>query len=144
MKVSFHYEPGNGFVSDEKGRDTLIMKDPLLEKTTRLSPTELLVYAMGGCSSADVVLILSRMRKEIKSYKVEVEAEREEFEPKTIKEANIHYIIDGEISEENVKRAINLSLEKYCSVSILAKRGGAHLTYSLTLNGEKLVHKADA
>ncbi|MCL4344849.1 MAG: OsmC family protein [Candidatus Thermoplasmatota archaeon] len=144
MKVSFHYEPGNGFVSDEKGMDTLIMKDPLLERTTRISPTELLVYAMGGCSSADVVLILTRMRKNIKSYKVEVEAEREELEPKTLKDVNIHYIMEGDFSDENAKRAVTLSLERYCSVSILAKRGGTHLTYSITLNGEKLVHKAEA
>ncbi len=144
MKLSFHYEPGNGFVSEDKGKDTLIMKDPLLENTTRISPTELLVYAMGGCSSADVVLILSRMRKNIKSYRVELDAERESEDPKTLKSVNIHYIMEGDFTKENALRAVSLSLEKYCSVSILAKRGGAHLTYSITLNGESIAKNMEA
>jgi putative redox protein len=139
MNIKFHYEPQIGFKSDSDGKDIIIMKDPLNEVTERNSPTELLLYAMSGCSSYDVLLIISRMRKEIKNYKMEVDAERESEEPKTLKTVNFHYFIDADISIEQALRSINLSLEKYCSVTILARRGGVMVTFSLTLNGKQIV-----
>ena len=61
---------------------------------------------------------------------------------KTIVSADIHYFFEGEnVEAEKVNRAINLSLNKYCSVSILAIRGGADVRYSVSINGNLVESK---
>ncbi len=141
LSVDFHYENGIGFKSDGEDKESVFLRDPITDNKRVYSPTETMLFAMAGCSSYDVVLILSRMRKEIKSYGMHVDAEREEEEPKVLKSVNFHYSIEADVTKEHVKRAINLSLEKYCSVTILARRGGVKVTYSLTLNGNLVCEK---
>ncbi|MHB8361713.1 MAG: OsmC family protein [Thermoplasmataceae archaeon] len=137
ISVSFKYEEENErFITDSAGKEQISIKDPFTTKDRFFSPTELLLLGMGGCSSDDIVLILRKMKSEFTSFRCEVSGEREDTDPKTIKYANIHYIIDGQITNESAIKAIELSLTKYCSVSILAKRGGTDLRYSLTLNGK--------
>lgn len=99
---------------------------------------------MGGCSSDDVLLILKKRKKEVSEFRCEVSGIREDTDPKTMKYADIHYIISGDVDEASARRAIELSLSKYCSVSILAKRGGTDLRYSLTLNGKLIVKEEKA
>ena len=137
MNIKFSYEKGKGFVSRTDGKEKLIIKGPDSPETAN-SPTELLLYGMSGCSSLDIFMILGKMRKNITEFRVDMDGEREETDPKVLKKANVHYFMSGDMSEEQGIRAINLSLEKYCSVSILARRGGVDLTYSLTLNGKEV------
>ncbi len=140
MKIKFTYDKGNGFITQTDGKDRIVIKGPdSSERTT--SPTEFLLYGMGGCSSLDIFMILGKMRKNITEFHVEMDAEREDTDPKVLRTANIHYFMSGDMSEEQAIRSINLSLEKYCSVSILARRGGVDLTYSLTLNGRDVASR---
>ncbi len=143
LSVSFHYDRDVGFRSDSSDMETVYLRDPIINNQKIYSPTETMLFAMSGCSSYDVLLIISRMRKEIKNYGMEVEAERETEEPKVLKSAHFIYTIDADITEEQALRAINLSLEKYCSVTILARRGGVDVTYSLVLNGKKVCEKQE-
>ena len=139
MKIALSYDiSSQKLVSDNGPREKVSMKDPFSTDEKLHSPTEFLLMAMGGCSSDDVIVVLSKKKKRIDRFHCEVEGERETEDPKTLKKANISYFIDGDVDEASARRAINLSLTKYCSVSILAKRGGAELTYSLILNGKKL------
>ena len=140
MNIKFTYEKGKGFISHTEGKDRIVIKGPDSTESTT-SPTEFLLYGMSGCSSLDIFMILEKMRKKIMEFNVEMDAIREDKDPKVLKSANIHYFIRGDMSEEQAMRAINLSLEKYCSVSILARRGGVDLTYSLTLNGKDVASK---
>ncbi|MCL5888711.1 MAG: OsmC family protein [Candidatus Thermoplasmatota archaeon] len=141
--ISFHYEKNVGLKSDSEEMETVYLRDPITNNPNVYTPTETMLFAMSGCSSYDVLLIISRMRKEIKSFSVKVDAEREEEEPRVLKSANFTYSIDSDISEEQALRAINLSLEKYCSVTILARRGGVKVTYSLVLNGKEICDRKD-
>jgi Predicted redox protein, regulator of disulfide bond formation len=143
LSISFHYDREVGFKSDSAEMETVYLRDPIINNPMIYSPTETMLFAMSGCSSYDVVLIISRMRKEIKKYGMQVDAERETEEPKVLKSANFTYTIDAEVTEEQALRAINLSLEKYCSVTILARRGGVRVTYSLNLNGKKVCEKQE-
>lgn len=140
LSVSFAYTPDVGLTSSDDGRDTIVLREPLTGDSKKYSPTELLLMAMGGCSTSDVLLIITKMHRKIESLKVTVEGERFDEEPRLVKRALFHYNMDTDASEENVLKAINLSLEKYCSVTLLARKGGVDVTYSLTLNG-KLVRE---
>lgn len=91
----------------------------LLDGTTKaMRPMQMILTALGGCSTIDVVLILKKQREPIEDIKVVIEGERHEDKvPKTFKKINVHYIVYGNVNEVKAKRAIDLSMDKYCSVS---------------------------
>ena len=135
MKVSFKFDKDVGFISDDEKYDVKI-KNSIVGNDQYHSPTELLMLAMGACSSDDVLNILKKMRKDVKNYRCEVTAEKRDIDPKMLKFGEIHYIFDGEVDPDSVKKAINLSLEKYCSVSLTVKNAGIPVSYYYTINGK--------
>ncbi|MCL4337388.1 MAG: OsmC family protein [Candidatus Thermoplasmatota archaeon] len=138
MKVSFKYVENGGFQSDVPDKVPITLKNSIANNTENFSPTEHLLIAMGGCSSDDVVGILNKMKVGFRSFRCEVTGERAEEHPKTLTHVNIHYILEGDVDPEKARKAIGLSLTKYCSVSIIVKRGGADLRYSLTINNKNI------
>lgn len=137
MQVSFEYDEHEGFKTSVDGKSQISIKNSLSDNKRNFSPTELLLLGMGGCTSDDVLSILKKMKQEIKGYSCEIDAERESEIPKTLKNAVINYSFEGDLDPEKVRKAINLSLSKYCSVSIIVKRGGANVKYSFAINGER-------
>lgn len=100
-------------------------------------PMQLLLNALAGCSSIDVLSILEKKRQQVSSYKVHISGEREiGKEPSLWKEIFITFMIDGEVSEDAARRAIDLSIDKYCSVAATLKAAGAVIKYELVLNGK--------
>jgi putative redox protein len=100
-------------------------------------PFQLLVTACGGCVSIDVVDILTKGRKEFSRYELTVEATRAEHAPRILRSLYFHVHLDGEdVPLESVRRAIELSLTKYCSVSLSLDRSVA-FTARVTLNGHR-------
>jgi putative redox protein len=85
-----------------------------------IRPMEMLLVGMGGCTAYDVVHILRKGRHDITDCELRLEADRAETDPKVFTRINIHYVVKGKgLSESAVKRAIDLSAEKYCSASIM-------------------------
>jgi len=83
-------------------------------------PMELILMGLGGCASIDVVMILEKARQEITDCKVVINAERAETDPKVYTRIKIHFIVSGRnLNRDRVARAIELSADKYCSVSIM-------------------------
>ena len=83
-------------------------------------PMEMVLVGMGGCTAFDVVMILKRARQPIDDCIVEITAERAEEVPKIFTKIHAHYVIKGkDLSEKQVEKAVNLTAEKYCSVSIM-------------------------
>ena len=102
-----------------------------IDSNKGISPMEMLLLGVGGCTSIDVLSILKKSKQDILDFEVHVEAEREEKHPRVFKEIKIHYIIKGrKISESHVKRAIELSTEKYCGASITVARSGTKMKYT--------------
>ena len=99
-------------------------------------PTELLIMAIGGCSGIDIISILNKQRQEVENFGVELEAERAATVPKVFEKVHVHYVLEGDLDAKKVRRAIELSLEKYCSVSIMVEKT-ASLSYSFSVNGER-------
>ena len=100
-------------------------------------PMQLLLNALAGCASIDILAILKKRKQDISDYKVSIQAEREgDKEPSLWKEIFITFIIDGDVDRLSAKKAIDLSLDKYCSVAATLRAAGAEIKYELVLNGQ--------
>jgi putative redox protein len=90
------------------------------------SPMELMLIGTGGCSAYDVVHILEKGREAIEDCAVELNADRAETEPRVFTRIHMHFIVKGRaLSPDKVKRAIDLSIEKYCSASAMVAKTAA-------------------
>lgn len=97
-------------------------------------PMELMLLSVGACSAVDVIHILKKGRQPVKDCYVEVEGTRADTEPKVFTDIHLKFVVIGEgLSENQVKRAVDLSAEKYCSASIMLKRGGVNVTHSFEM-----------
>lgn len=97
-------------------------------------PTELLLHGLAGCTGIDIISILKKMRLEPVSFQMYVKGERADEHPKRFTNIHIHYALKGDLPEEKVKRAIQLSKDKYCSVSHSLN---AVITAGYSINGGK-------
>jgi len=96
-------------------------------------PKALLLAGLAGCSGIDIVDILKKMRVEFSDFSIEVKAAQTEDFPKVYKDIYIAYKVKTDIeNEEKVRKAIDLSLEKYCGVSaMLQKNSPIHYTLEI-------------
>ncbi len=110
------------FVGESASGHAVVMDGPPEHggRNIGVRPMEMLLLGMGGCTSFDVISILKKSRQEVVDCEVELEAVRAETEPKVFTQIHVHFIISGkDLSEKHVKRAVELSAEKYCSASIM-------------------------
>jgi putative redox protein len=103
------------------------------------SPKELVLNAMMGCTAIDVVAILKKMRLEIQTFKMNVEAEKTKEHPIHFKTALLTFDLTGELRPEKVLKAVDSSLTKYCGVNYMISRS-CEISYQVILNGEKIKH----
>jgi putative redox protein len=86
-------------------------------------PLELLLIALGGCTGMDIVSLFKKMRVDFSGIEMNIISERSEEHPKVYTKIDLEYVIYGRgIDEEKVKRAVELSQEKYCSVSAMLRK----------------------
>jgi putative redox protein len=105
------------FVGTDSTNHSVVMSKPG-EDSIGMKPSELLLVALAGCTSVDVVNILQKKRLKLAGLRVKVSGEQAPLPPWAFEKIHIHYEIAGtDISEKDVERAISLSEEKYCSVS---------------------------
>jgi putative redox protein len=92
-------------------------------------PMELMLLSVGSCSAVDVVHILKKARQPVTGCEVEVSGERAETDPKVFTKIHLQFLVTGrELKENHVRRAVELSAEKYCSASIMLKQS-AQITH---------------
>ncbi len=83
-----------------------------------IRPMEMLLLGVGGCTAFDVVMILNKSRQKMVDCHVEIEAERAEEVPKVFTRIHAHFVVSGKgLDPAKVKKAVNLSADKYCSAS---------------------------
>ncbi|MBA4245343.1 MAG: OsmC family protein [Pseudomonas sp.] len=96
-----------------------------------IRPMEMLLIGLGGCSNFDVVSILRKGRQPVESCEVFLDAERASEEPKVFTKIHLHFVVKGRgLKEAQVKRAVELSAEKYCSASIMLGRAGVAISHN--------------
>lgn len=99
-------------------------------------PMEMILLGLGGCSAYDVVMILKKARQKISDCQVQINAERADTVPKVFTQIHMHFTLIGkELSESQVKRAVQLSADKYCSASIMLGKS-VEISHDFEIRGE--------
>ena len=99
---------------NERGQQILLSGNQ-----SAVSPMEAVLMAASACSTIDVELLLKKMRQDVSRVEVHTEGTRAEAVPAVFTSIHIHYRIFGNVREEKAVKAVAMSLEKYCSVSIM-------------------------
>lgn len=129
MKTSTTWQGKHEFES--KQEENAIRVDG--NRLTGFSPKALLLSGLAGCSGIDVVDILEKMRIPFTTLTIDAEAEQTEEHPKVFKDIQLVYRVGTDAAnEEKVRKAIDLSLEKYCGVSAMLKKNSA-IQYNLVI-----------
>lgn len=99
-----------------------------------MRPMELMLMSVGACSSVDVISILKKARQDVNDCFVEVDGVRADAVPAVFEKIHLHFKVSGKDLDENkVKRAVELSAEKYCSASIMLKKAGVEISHSIEI-----------
>jgi len=124
---------------DENGHTVLMDSSPESGgQNFGIRPMQILLMGLGGCSGIDVISILKKQRQEVVDYKMIVKGEREAGkEPSLWKEVDLEFHIYGDVDKDKAERAVELSVNKYCSVAATLKFAGADVKY------EVFVHPAN-
>ena len=92
-------------------------------------PMQMLLMGLGGCSAIDVIMILKKQRQTVRDYKMIIKGDREVGkEPSLWKNIVLEFHIFGEVDIDKAKKAIDLSLQKYCSVAATLVGSGTTIT----------------
>ena len=121
---------GLQFVAESAGHSFVIDGAPGFGGDTGMPPMRLLLLGVAGCSAMDVIHILrNRMRKPLTGLRVEVDAERAEEHPKVYTRIALKYLVKGNgLREKDVRRAIELSNDKFCSAVIMLGKAAEIVT----------------
>jgi putative redox protein len=95
-------------------------------------PMQLMLSAMGSCSAIDIVSILKKQRQELSDINIIVEGEREQdVVPSLWKKVRMQVTLKGAVEDDKANRAVELSVEKYCSVAETLRRSGTEITWTV-------------
>lgn len=108
-------------------------EDESWQEWKALKPSDLLLISLASCSAYDVVMILGRQRQQLLNLYVAVDGQQADKPPYEFIKIHQHYTVEGiDLDLKKVKRAIELSEEKYCAVAATV-RGVAELTHSFEI-----------
>ena len=132
MKARVKWAGDAMFIGESASGHAVVMDGPPEGGGRNLGvrPMEMVLLGMGGCSAYDVVHILKKARQPVSDCVAELSAERAEQEPKVFTKIHVHFVVSGQgLRDNHVKRAVELSADKYCSASIMLARGGVDISH---------------
>ena len=125
------------FVGTDSSKHSVVMSSQDEENGTGMSPSQLLLVALGGCTAYDVVDILHKKRQRLTGLEVTVTGEQEADPPWAYRKIHVQYVVRGQgLLEKAVHDAVELSEQKYCSVAATL-HGTAEITYDYTIVEEE-------
>ena len=136
MKATVKWTDGAMFVGEAGSGHSVVMDGPedLGGRNLGPRPMEMLLLGTGGCSIYDVLSMLKKSRQQVVDCRVEIDADRADAVPAVFTRINLHFVVTGVgLKENQVRRAVELSAEKYCSASIMLGRGGVNITHDYEL-----------
>jgi len=130
LNNAVHFEASN-----EDGNSIIMDGSPAIGgENLGVRPMQTLMMGLAGCASIDVVVILKKMRQQLDDLNVTVEADTAKENDVTVfKKIVMHFTLWGEVKEEKAKKAIEMSIDTYCSVGKVIEKS-APITYTLALN----------
>jgi putative redox protein len=136
MKATVKWVDGVMFVGESGSGHAVVMDGPPDSggRNLGLRPMEMLLLGVGGCSSFDVVSILTKSRQEVTDCRCELSALRVDAVPAVFESIHLHFVVSGKgLDPERVERAVQLSAEKYCSASIMLGKAGVVMTHDFDI-----------
>lgn len=132
IDTDFNFEASN-----EDGNTITLDASPNIGGHNKgMRPMQLLLAALGGCAAIDIILILKKQKQVIESFDIEVDGEREAATSEGVslfRTIEVHFILKGNIEQNKAERAVQLSMEKYCSVTKTLEPT-AKITHRVTIN----------
>ena len=132
MKATIKWVDGVMFVGETGSGHALVMDGPpdAGGRNLGVRPMEMVLMGLGGCTSFDVLTILQKSRQDVVDCQAELTAERADGIPAVFTRIHVHFVIKGRnLKEVQVKRAVELTAEKYCSASIMLERAGVEISH---------------
>ena len=136
MKAKVTWLENAMFLGESGSGHTVVMDGPESAggRNIGIRPMEMLLLGTGGCSAFDVISILRKSRQEVVDCVAELNAERADATPAVFEKIHIRFIVKGRgLDESKVRRAVELSAEKYCSASIMLGKAGVEITHDFTI-----------
>jgi len=136
MKARIQWVQDAMFVAESGSGHAVVIDGPADGGGRNLGvrPMELVLMGVGACTAYDVVHILRKARQPVVRCVAELSAERAESEPKVFTKIHVRFVVTGQgLTEAAVKRAVDLSAEKYCSASIMLGRAGVDITHDFEI-----------
>ncbi len=133
MKATVKWVDGAMFLGESGSGHTVVMDGPEDHggRNMGIRPMETVLVGLGGCASFDVVSILKKARQKVAACRVELDAERADGVPSPFTKIHLRFVVTGTgLKEVQVKRAVELSAEKYCSASIMMEAAGVAMSHS--------------
>ncbi|MBQ78419.1 MAG: osmotically inducible protein C [Cellvibrionales bacterium] len=133
MKASVHWTGEVSFKAESETGHSVQMDGPPDQggENRGSRPMEMLLMGLGGCASFDVLSMLKKGRQQVTGCVAELEAERADAVPAVFTRIHLSFVVTGhDLKEAQVKRAVSLSAEKYCSASIMMEKAGVEVTHS--------------
>lgn len=134
IQLELIQKPYGFVVTDEHG--LTIKLDNIGTQTPNfgVSPMQSLLMALAGCSSIDVLLILEKQKQQINSFNVIVTGTKVKVNEFSLwDDIAIEFIISGNVDQVKANRAVQLSIDKYCSVAETLRRAGSKIKYTVTI-----------
>ena len=127
MRAKVSWVKGLRFVGTSGSNHAVVMESKKEgEEQAAPSPMEMVLLALGGCASIDIADILRKKRQDFTGLEVEIEGERAPEPPRVFTTVTLEFVISGPgVTDEAVRHAVKLSMDKYCSVASTLQKAGA-------------------
>lgn len=136
MQATIKWVDGAMFIGESGSGHSVVMDGPaeIGGRNMGPRPMEMLLLGLGACSSVDVVSILKKARQEVSHCEARVSATRVDAVPAVFESIHVQFIVSGKgLDEARVKRAVELSAEKYCSASIMLQKAGVAMSHGFEI-----------
>ncbi|MFQ3200709.1 MAG: putative redox protein [Zhongshania sp.] len=133
MKATVKWVDGVMFLGESGSGHSVVMDGPEDHggRNMGVRPMEMLLLGMGGCASFDVMTMLKKSRQGVTDCRCDLDAERADAVPAVFTKIHLHFVVSGKnLKPAHVKRAVELSAEKYCSASIMMAAAGVEVSHS--------------
>ncbi|TVZ40074.1 putative redox protein [Alteromonadaceae bacterium 2753L.S.0a.02] len=133
MQATVKWVDGAQFLAESGSGHSVVMDGPPDHggRNMGVRPMEMLLMGLGGCASFDVMSILHKARQKVSDCRTELTAERADATPAVFTKIHLKFVVTGvALKEAQVKRAVSLSAEKYCSASIMLEAAGVEMSHS--------------
>lgn len=137
MQATVKWVDGAQFIGESASGHSIVMDGPPDHggRNMGVRPMEMLLLGLGGCSSFDVMSILTKARQLVTDCRVELTAERADGVPSPFTKIHMQFIVTGkELKDAQVKRAVELSATKYCSASIMLEAAGVAMSHGYEIH----------